>query len=957
MQNVPFSQILDYKEAFHKHYRKQAELIRETPIAPQSYYSVLPSGNLVADQDLDMHLCEELFEEEFEHTVVDQSSYSNTFLASPITIAMSMASPFKKKPYRMNTQTSNKKDAALGGNCLESSAYISINRLRYQEESCKTFIKGQDSSGPLMNSAISLESPFIWSKNPKNIGKPFINLLPIDRIEELDQEEGMAGSVENRYRNKSLYESERATGFMTMPNKKQNNYFQGFGVFKNSTKDLDENEFDVLSKIDKIQQNNLTANMQKERESNNRNTSERESQTSQNPSPGLKSVSNSSQATVELSNLPRAPQGSKVKNNTLIKDEIISNETTTRKQRVLETLKVPSPNPSHNHQTVQNMISKPEPNSGKIIKNADISPNKSERKAPVSISTRVPETLPWASKKTRDENFLSSPSAGFDYTPKDAITTKSRGGQSDFSQGITPNNKSEVYLKKSYITMPSLKNQLASSLAKESPSTHRSMRLPASQINYHQNDNNSKVDHSNEPRVDSKRKTSEDLNPSRMTKKKPLSKMSKKSKAETKGLFSDNIKRVIMKPSQKKISGHSKIRTFNTRTWDSKKSSADKISTDAKHSDYKRQTGQVQRNSQTSNISDIMVSSNIAPILAIDSYNLSATESNKKEKQMNKMLEDVQNKISKVEQMVSKLTPFPNPISKKAKVEFIGLARSSIQVSKSCQKSLTKMNISPSRVSVVSGKKSPSLAPISIANKKPSAESGNSKNMFKSRQNRLRSLEEKGRTGSGGNSPSNWRTPNIAENAPPSRLDRNHEKKPSKDLSFISTPSVMVRSQAGASPRMTDILNNLKEGVSIYDCKPEVKNITVSFVALITNIECGTRKSLERSTLLKNSINPPSKKSGAQTFSNIGAVIRGLKLKSKTAIKTDSSSFVAIAGKSDLAEDKSHISVLSRIDQFKQKSIKNGRSPTIVKPTGADINRSVIRTTLSSKLLSKRLNL
>ena len=80
LKNIPFCQILNYKESFTKFYRKQVDLLDTTQLSPQSYFSVMPSGNVVADQDLDMYLCSDMFDEEFDFTVVDQSSVATSVI-------------------------------------------------------------------------------------------------------------------------------------------------------------------------------------------------------------------------------------------------------------------------------------------------------------------------------------------------------------------------------------------------------------------------------------------------------------------------------------------------------------------------------------------------------------------------------------------------------------------------------------------------------------------------------------------------------------------------------------------------------------------------------------------------------------------------------------------------------------------------------------------------------------
>lgn len=68
-------QILNYADAFHEQiYHKQVDLVKRSKLKAESYFSVLPSGDVVSDADLDMFLCDQMFEEEFEFTIADQSS-------------------------------------------------------------------------------------------------------------------------------------------------------------------------------------------------------------------------------------------------------------------------------------------------------------------------------------------------------------------------------------------------------------------------------------------------------------------------------------------------------------------------------------------------------------------------------------------------------------------------------------------------------------------------------------------------------------------------------------------------------------------------------------------------------------------------------------------------------------------------------------------------------------------
>lgn len=85
MKDIPFYQILDFKEVFTDTIlSKQVQLTRETCIRPLSYFNTLPSGDLVSDQEFDTFLCDQMFEEEFEFTVADDMSIGKTTLRNSI---------------------------------------------------------------------------------------------------------------------------------------------------------------------------------------------------------------------------------------------------------------------------------------------------------------------------------------------------------------------------------------------------------------------------------------------------------------------------------------------------------------------------------------------------------------------------------------------------------------------------------------------------------------------------------------------------------------------------------------------------------------------------------------------------------------------------------------------------------------------------------------------------------
>lgn len=82
LAEVPLVQILNYREAFTATFKKQFELLSYSGLKPDSYFSVMPSGDIITDAELDTFLCNEMFEEEFDYTVLDQSSICSTVLTS-----------------------------------------------------------------------------------------------------------------------------------------------------------------------------------------------------------------------------------------------------------------------------------------------------------------------------------------------------------------------------------------------------------------------------------------------------------------------------------------------------------------------------------------------------------------------------------------------------------------------------------------------------------------------------------------------------------------------------------------------------------------------------------------------------------------------------------------------------------------------------------------------------------
>lgn len=112
MEKVPFLQILDYKEAFHDElFKKQFSLVKGSRIHPLSYFSTLPSGDLVSDADFDMFLSDQMFQEEFEFTVADDMSvaFTNNFRLSPSQNPATRFNFSKSKSIEVNFQSKLRK--------------------------------------------------------------------------------------------------------------------------------------------------------------------------------------------------------------------------------------------------------------------------------------------------------------------------------------------------------------------------------------------------------------------------------------------------------------------------------------------------------------------------------------------------------------------------------------------------------------------------------------------------------------------------------------------------------------------------------------------------------------------------------------------------------------------------------------------------------------------------------
>lgn len=80
--------------------KHQNELLERQKINIRNYFNVLPAGQVRYDMDLDTFLCEELFQEEFDFTVAEQSSFTGTIRTARTFQSM------KKSPSRLTSKKS-----------------------------------------------------------------------------------------------------------------------------------------------------------------------------------------------------------------------------------------------------------------------------------------------------------------------------------------------------------------------------------------------------------------------------------------------------------------------------------------------------------------------------------------------------------------------------------------------------------------------------------------------------------------------------------------------------------------------------------------------------------------------------------------------------------------------------------------------------------------------------------
>ena len=821
--------------------------MKNTPLAPQSYYSVLPSGNTLADQDLDMHLCAEMFEEEFNFTVADQSSYANTIMASPITVARSTARLSMKNINKLQTMTLDHNQVTdAKGNSLASPAFLKGSRFACYDELGDSRNKDQnspfsqrvpDSSPELpIDSSRGIQTSIYFSRN-------MIGLLPIDSIEELDHEV-QSVSVYNRER--SSQENCVAIGYMTSPNKTKKSTFQEIAVFNSSAKELQEPGFDILAKFEKTQQKSTFTSSLRDKATiviDKYATTSQDSLYHNRSSERPVSVTSSSQATLEYPPLPRPSKisASKTTSNcvhdtdhskTTLENPIVSgsfkpswpSQIVTSNSDVYNTLTFSgSPQPVNAVVKAQKptvIVSLSDKAKKSSFKKADHSPDKYGIKNGTSFSTYVPGDSNKNSKNRNEEINPNSPSVGFDYTPKAKPKSPQKTIHSESNHEITRSSHSHSSPIQAKNTIEALKSQISGSIALTSQiSVNSKAKAEKSNGNI-----KTKLAHSIDAKSDNTRKTSSERDIIKATKNNSKTK-SKFSNVDGKDFFSKNLKQ-ILKSTPKLTPKFKNATSSHLNTWVGRKSLKGRVSIDAHHSENTKTTDLAQLKSRTSNISDIRNSLIRVPILTRDSCNMSNIENSKTEMQMTKMLEDVKNKISRVELMVSKLTFTNKGDCKKKKTTHSGITRASVPIIES--KLLNKMNISPSKTRVVSGKKSPfqlskeEVSKIIKDNSKPKSKLGSPKltsDRLKGRRYGIESLS----------SDAEQLSPLAQQTDPPSRIARTTSKSPSHYRSLELTPSVISTSlKATRLSVHKDIFHSHIQDVSIYEYKPNTQKIIIS---------------------------------------------------------------------------------------------------------------------------------
>lgn len=980
MQNIPFCQILDYKESFHKHFRKQFDLLRSTPLAPQSYYSVLPSGNVIADQDVDLLLCAEMFDEEFDFTVIDQSSIAPTNMGSPMTIAQSSFMPFKKKIHKMNAFVRGTIDSSMAGNSLASPMMLK-NSLAHDRDSSRTFKK--EGSPATVNRPGSSEDIQCESlrESPFHMGRKIINLIPID-----EEQERVHCTTDREHCSIMRDTLANEAGCMTSPNKR-GNIFKGIGVFKNSAKDIQETEFDMFSKMVQTQQKASAPQTPRDDNNQENNQSLRESNKTLNESEKLVAFENSSQATHSVTNKPPvdknkditwrnmdSSQDSNSTKNALVKQRTIGSQRSSQQSPVhtigsnsghLKTPAFPvSPESDNQHREVVkpslNLIIDPAVVSRNLSrKNTVTTPqNTINNKGAMSLSTEITPTV---QKLSNCENLnvgVDSSSVLFDYTPKNNL------GKDDPSYShtdlITPSHKDESKAGHVNLTISGLRNQLAASLAQQAPNSYRSMLEESKHEDSDHKKKNTKVAHSIEPTGASKRKQSVGGS-SKDTNKKVTT--ANKSKVGTslqgKGLFSENLKK-ILKKSPKKKSEFSKGKQMNMRTWGSRKSSIGAMSIEARLSECKKYTEPVQRQSQTSNMSDIMLSLNMAHVVT-GGENNSASETIKHENHVNQMLEDVKSKISKVEMMISKLALPPNPNGKKTTKNSInnGQVRNSLPANEGWlssvygMKALTRMNLSPSKTSIASGKRSVGQKRSGVIQHMTPDEAQKTRNFASPQLGSSQVIKDHRIHQIASPSLSYEKSPISTHLGPPSRLARKNKGVLSKDKCLKNTSPEIMRSQKSTSPKGKKVFNSHRGDVSIYDCKAPIKNVIIGIGDSITRDSSHNKHRIITPRNQKTIMNSPSKKKATVAFTHS---LVNPKLKSTDKLRRDLNGSVVTMKSAGADDDKSPNSILTGLSTVKRTQVRLGSSPNVAKTAALKFSSSG-RLSPSSKVISRKINI
>lgn len=119
LDNIPFCQVLGYKEAITDAFDRQTRFLLLSNFKPESLFSVMPSGDIITDADLDMFLCTEMFEEDFDYTVMDQSSVGGSTIMSHKTKAIFKPASFSKLTAKPRMEKMKTHNPEMLTECLE----------------------------------------------------------------------------------------------------------------------------------------------------------------------------------------------------------------------------------------------------------------------------------------------------------------------------------------------------------------------------------------------------------------------------------------------------------------------------------------------------------------------------------------------------------------------------------------------------------------------------------------------------------------------------------------------------------------------------------------------------------------------------------------------------------------------------------------------------------------------